>query len=101
MNKYAIIRIKGKQYRVSEGDELLVDRNANIEPEILLYFDGDKPLIGKPLVDKIKLKFTPLEIEVKGEKVTVQKYKSKSRYRKKTGFRPVYSKIKVDKITSS
>jgi len=94
--KYAVIRIKGRQYKVKDGEELLVDKllDKKAVPEVLLLVDGEKVILGKPVIKDEKLKIEVLE-EEKGEKLEVQKYKAKSRYRKKIGFRPIFSKIKV------
>ena len=99
MSKFAIVRIKGSQYKVSEGDEILIDKagSADIVPEVLMVCDGDKVTIGKPLLDnKVGVKI--LKDVEKGNKVKVMKYKSKSRYRKTIGFRPKHTRLQVGKI---
>ena len=100
--KYAVVRIKGKQYRVSEGDCLLVDRvkEKEITSEVLLVVDEKKVEIGTPVVKNAKV-ILKVEGEEKGEKIDVLKYKAKSRYRKHIGFRPTFTKVTVGKITSS
>jgi large subunit ribosomal protein L21 len=100
MAKYAVIDIKGNQYKVKEGDEILVDRLVK-EPEtrVLLVVDGDKVKIGKPKVRGAKVKTKMLKEKVKGKKLTVLTYKAKSRYRRKVGFRPVFSRLFIDKIS--
>ena len=99
--KYAVIRIKGNQYKVTEGQELLVDklRDKKIEPEVLLLVDDGKVKVGKPTAKDTKVKIKILKEEEKGKKLYVQKYKAKSRYRKKIGFRPVYTRLLVEKIS--
>ena len=99
---YAVIRINKRQYKVVEGQELLLDKTEDkkIDPEVLLLVNDKKVVIGDPLVKGAKVKIKVIEQEVKGEKVTVQKYKAKSRYRKKIGFRPKHTKVKVEKISS-
>ena len=99
MAQYSIIRVNGKQYKAEEGKEILVDKmlDPKAEPEVLLTVDGDKVLVGTPLVKGAEVKVKILE-EVKGEKIHVMKYKSKSRYRKHTGFRAVYTKLLVEKL---
>ena len=101
MAKYAVIKISGHQYKVSEGEELLVDKikDPKTTPEVLLISDGEKLSLGKPTVIGAKVTFKILG-EEKGEKIEVIKYRAKSRYRKHTGFRPSYSKIQILKITS-
>lgn len=100
MSKYAVIRLQGHQYKVSEKDEILVDLlgDKKPEPEVLLISDEGKVKIGKPIIKDAKITFKILEPEVKGEKIYVSKYKAKSRYRRRTGFRPKYSKLLVQTI---
>jgi len=100
MAKYAIVQISGHQYKVSEGDELLVDRLQEEEaPAVLLVADGDKVTVGTPVIPGAKVAYKILG-EEKGQKVEVIKYRSKSRYRRHTGFRHSYTKIQIGKITS-
>jgi len=102
MSKYAVIKIKGTQYKVAEGEEILVDRlgeKEKPEAKVLLVSQDGNVKVGKPEVRGAKVTFKVLEPEVKGEKITVFKYKAKSRYRKKRGFRPVYTKLLVEKIS--
>ena len=99
---YAVIRINGKQYKVTEGQELLLDKTEEdkIDPEVLLLVSDKGIAIGDPLVKGAKVKIKIIDKELKGKKVTVQKYKAKSRYRKKIGFRPKHTKVKIEKISS-
>lgn len=99
--KYAVIRIKNNQYKVVEGEELLVDKlnDKTIDSEVLLYVDGKNIKLGDPVIKKAKVKIKVIEEEVKGEKIHVQTFKAKSRYRRKKGFRPVYSRIKIEKLS--
>jgi len=101
--KYAVIRIKGNQFKVSEGEEILIDKiiDKTVEPEVLLYVDGKKAKVGNPVVKKAKVKIKILEKELKGKKIHVQTFKAKSRYRRKKGFRPIYSKIMIEKLSLS
>jgi large subunit ribosomal protein L21 len=101
MAKYAVIKISGHQFKVIEGQELLVDKikDPKETAEVLLISDGDKVSLGKPLVSGAKVTFKILG-EEKGEKIEVRTYKAKSRSRKHIGFRPIYSKIQILKITS-
>ncbi len=100
MSKYAVVRIGGKQYKVEEGQEILVDKLADpkkIVIETLLFVDGEKVEVGKPTLKKeIKLKVLS-ELE-KGEKVDIYKFKAKSRYKRHTGFRAQYTRLLVEKI---
>ncbi len=100
MSKYAVIKIQGHQYQVSEKDEILVDYLGETKPEaeVLLISDEGKLNIGKPTVKGAKVTFKVVEEIVAGEKIYVQKFKAKSRYRRKTGFRPKYTKLLVQTI---
>ena len=101
MSKYAIIKLQGSQYKVSEGDEILIDRlpDEKVVPQILLAVSDKGVSVGTPEVKGAKVGFKILQSEEKGEKVSVLKYKSKSRYRKRRGFRPLYTRLLVEKIT--
>ncbi len=101
--KYAVIQTGGKQYRVSEGDELLVEKieaekGAQIDFDQVLLVAGDKKImVGQPLVAGAKVKAKVLD-QVKGEKIRVAKFRAKSRYRKVKGHRQRLTKIKIIKI---
>jgi large subunit ribosomal protein L21 len=100
IKKYAVLEISGKQYRVSEGDEILIEgyKSGEIAIETLLVADGEKVEIGKPTLDKVKIGYKIIG-EEKGEKIEIIKYKSKSRYRRHTGFRPQYTRVLINKIS--
>ena len=109
--KYAVIRLLGRQYKVEEGQEIVVDKMNDLKliPEVLLVSDGDptspeirgarKVLVGKPLVKGAKVSIKVVKDVEKGEKIEVYHFKAKSRYRKHTGFRPQYTRILIEKIT--
>ncbi len=97
---YAVLRIKGHQYRVSQGQEILVDKvgDSKVEAEILLVSKAGTVKVGKPLVKDAKVSIKILGDE-KGEKLDIYKYKSKSRYRRHTGFRSQLTKLLIQKIS--
>ncbi|MBI2268318.1 MAG: 50S ribosomal protein L21 [Candidatus Blackburnbacteria bacterium] len=104
--KYAVFSHAGKQYKVSEGDEVLLPGSLGSDPkdlelsQILLVSDEEKVKIGTPLVTGAKIACEILG-EEKGKKIEVFKYKAKSRYRKHTGHRSLYTRVRVQKITHS
>jgi large subunit ribosomal protein L21 len=104
--KYSIIKTGGKQYKVSEKDTIFVDRldlkeNSQFTfPEVLLVRIDDKLYIGSPFVKEAKV-IGKVQGETKGEKIRVSKFKAKVRYRRTTGFRPIYTKIIIDSIDIS
>jgi large subunit ribosomal protein L21 len=102
--KYAVIKTGGKQYKVSEGDVIEVDKldvkegPLNFEEVLLVVSDGNVQ-VGKPMLSGTKVSATLLE-QKKGEKIRVAKFKSKVRYRRVTGFRALLSKVRIEKIES-
>lgn len=98
--KYAVIKYQGHQYKVSEGEEILVSKLSDkSEPEVLLIAEEGKVKVGKPFLKEAKVKIKVLAEEEKGEKLHIYKFKAKSRYHRKTGFRPSYSRILIEKIS--
>jgi len=80
----------------------LVDKISEneLKPEVLLLVEGDKVFVGKPQVEKVKIGLKIVSPEEKGKKIQVLTYKAKSRYRKRHGFRPKYTRLLVEKISS-
>jgi len=103
MDKFAVIRIGGKQYRVTEGQEILVDKLADIKkvtPEVLLFVEGETVEVGTPVLEKAKVAVKVVAELEKGEKVDIFKYKAKSRERRHVGFRAQYTRLLVEKISN-
>ncbi|MBS7229016.1 MAG: 50S ribosomal protein L21 [Christensenellales bacterium] len=99
---YAIIRTGGKQYNVSVGDEVLVEKlNAEVGEEVsfevLMLADDSGIKIGTPVVEGVSAKAEVVE-HGKGKKVIVFKYKPKKNYRKKQGHRQPYTMVKIKAI---
>ena len=99
---YAVIVSGGKQYKVSEGDvirveKLEVEEGANVSfDQVLLINDGSLK-IGTPTVQGAKVSGTVLQ-NGKAKKVIVYRYKRKSGYHKKNGHRQLFTEVKIDKI---
>jgi len=100
---YAIVETGGKQYRVSPGQSLDVERldvaqgNTVELDKVLLIAQDDRVTVGNPTVSGAKVIATS-QGEGKGKKIIVFKYKPKVRYRKKTGHRQAYTRLTIDKI---
>ncbi|AMP20751.1 50S ribosomal protein L21 [endosymbiont 'TC1' of Trimyema compressum] len=100
---YAVIENGGKQYKVSEGDVLRLEKietkvgSLVEDSKVLLVSDGKETKIGTPVVDgaKVTLKVTD---HGKGEKIIVYKMKPKKGYRRKQGHRQPYTEVTVEKI---
>lgn len=94
--KYAVIRLAGRQLKVTEGQELKVTAPEQSEAEVLLKVNDDKVEIGEPvLATKAKLEMLGVE---KGKKLDILRFKAKSRYSKHTGFRPLLRKFRVTSL---
>lgn len=101
---YAIIKTGGKQYKVSEGDLVRVEKLAyevgetvDFDQVLLVSNDGELQ-VGSPLVEGAKVSAT-VEDQNKDKKVVVYKYKPKKQYRKKHGHRQPYTLVKINSIS--
>jgi large subunit ribosomal protein L21 len=100
MNKYAILKISGNQILVEEKKEYLIPKTSkDVKPDVLLASDGTKIFVGQPLLNNVVVKYEIDDQIIKGKKLDIFKYKSKSRYRKKMGFRSMNSRLKIDSIS--
>lgn len=102
--QYAIIRSGGKQYKVSAGSTVEMDRlntsgKGYTFDEVLLLVNDGKVTIGKPTIKGASV-LAKLVEEKKGDKLKIVKYKAKVRYRRAMGFRSRLSVVHIDKIES-
>jgi len=101
--KYAVIKASGAQYRVAEGEGLDIfqiegkEGDKVVFKEVLLYEDGDKILVGQPLVKGAVVKAIIVK-DFRGEKIRVATYKAKSRYRRVKGHRDELTRVKIESI---
>lgn len=100
---YAIIKTGGKQYRVSEGDSIFVEKLEAAEGEVVTFDEviavskEDALVVGKPLVEGAKVT-AKVEKQGKARKILVFKYKAKANYRKRQGHRQPFTKVVIEKI---
>ena len=100
---YAIIETGGKQYKVSEGDVLQVEKLQASEGEtveldkVMAISKDDGLTVGTPWIENAKVTATILN-HGKKDKIIVFKYKPKKNYRKKQGHRQPFTQLKVEKI---
>ena len=105
-NMYAIIGTGGKQYKVSEGDVITVERLEVEEgqsvdfDQVFTIIDGENVLIGKPLVDGAKVIGEILK-HGRDKKILVFKYKSKKNYRRRQGHRQPFTKVRITSILAT
>ena len=103
--EFAVIETGGKQYQVSVGDKINIEKlagdhkegDAVIFDKVLLVDDGSDTTIGTPFIKAASVKATITKI-ARAPKVIVIKYKQKSRYFKKNGHRQPYFQVKIDAL---
>jgi large subunit ribosomal protein L21 len=98
MSSYAIISLGGKQYRVSEGERLLVDRlradeGATVEPRVLLVGGNGAPDLSPSATVTARVVGHEL-----GEKIRIGKYRRRTGYKKHTGHRSKLTRIEIESI---
>lgn len=98
---YAVIATGGKQYKVSEGDVIRVEKlgaeaDSKFTFDQVLYVDGK---VGNPTVEGASVEATVVG-DGKAKKVIVYKYKRKTGYHKKNGHRQQYTAVKIEKINA-
>ncbi|MCC7019413.1 MAG: 50S ribosomal protein L21 [Ardenticatenales bacterium] len=101
---YAIVQHGGHQYRVEPGKTVEIERIEAVAGDTVtfdqvLFLGGETTKVGAPTVAGATVRATVVG-EMKGDKILVQKYKPKSRYKIRTGHRQRYTQLKVDAITA-
>lgn len=102
---YAIVITGGKQYKVSEGDVLFIEKldaeaGADVTfDQVLLVSKEDGVVVGSPVVAGATVAAKVLK-NGKAKKILVYKYKSKKNYRRKQGHRQPYTQVQIEKINA-
>jgi large subunit ribosomal protein L21 len=99
---YAVIRTGGKQYRVSEGERLRVEKldgqvGESLQFDQVLMLGGEKVQIGTPLVSGAQVT-AQIIAQDRAKKIIVYKYRRRKNYRRKAGHRQPYTELKVTAI---
>ena len=100
---YAVIKTGGKQYRVSPGDTIAVEKipgevgDTVAITDVLMIGSEQKTAIGSPLVKGAEVTGT-ITGQAKGKKITIHKFKRKTGYKKKIGHRQLLTQIKISEI---
>jgi large subunit ribosomal protein L21 len=100
---YAVVETGGKQYKVSAGEIVKVDKLSREVGEkveldrVLLVADGEEVHVGQPTVEGAKVLATVTD-HVKGPKIIVFKHRPRERYRRKKGHRQSYTRLTIDQI---
>ncbi len=103
--EFAVIHTGGKQYTVSKGDTITIEKLSNDHKagdkvtfdKVMLVDDGKNTTIGTPYIAKAVVNATVVEMG-RAAKVLVVHYKQKSRYYKKNGHRQPFVKVKIDSL---
>ena len=101
---YAIITAGNKQYRVSQGDVIYIDKvnqenDSTISFDALLIENNGEIKVGSPIVEGAKVE-GKVVAQVKGEKIMIYKYKSKKNYHRRQGHRQPYTNVEITKINA-
>ena len=101
---YAIISAGNKQYRVSQGETIYIDKvnledGAAISFDALLVENAGEVKVGNPVVEGAKVE-GKVVAQVKGEKIRIYKYKSKKNYHRRAGHRQPYTKVEITAINA-
>lgn len=100
---YAVIKTGGKQYKVSEGEAIYIEKldlaeGSEVEFEVVAGHDGKSFHVGSPLVQSAKVAGKVLK-NGRAKKVTVFTYKPKKGSKRKLGHRQMYTKVQIEKIS--
>ena len=100
---FAIVETGGKQYRVTEGEIIEVEKLAAPVGEtvtldrVLMIGDGEQTRIGRPLVEGARVQAKVVDQD-RGRKLIIFKYKPKIRYRRKAGHRQSFTRLQIERI---
>ena len=101
---YAIFKTGGKQYRVSEGDTIFVEKLQSNADDVIEFSDvilvnkDDKITVGEPVIKKAKVTAKVLK-NGKSKKITVFNYRPKKGSKRKMGHRQPYTKLLIESIS--
>jgi large subunit ribosomal protein L21 len=102
---YAIIVDGGRQYKVIEGQELVIDYRDVSSGDVLQFDEvvalsnGSTLALGEPTLGGAKVTAKVLGV-MQGPKLTVQKFRRRKTYRRKTGHRQLFTKVQIEKIVA-
>ena len=101
---YAIIAAGGRQYRVSQGDTIYIDKveqeaGSSISFDVLMIGGEGEVKVGNPILAGAKVE-GKVVAQVKGEKIKIYKYKSKKNYHRRAGHRQPYTKVEITAVNA-
>ena len=101
---YAIIATGGKQYRVSQGDVIFIEKiekdvDSTVDFDVLMLGGEGDVKVGNPTIAGAKVE-GKVVAQVKGEKIRIYKYKSKKNYHRRAGHRQPYTKVEITAVNA-
>ena len=102
---YAVIKTGGKQYRVAEGDVILVEKldaetGSSVElDDVLMVGNADDTKVGTPFVSGSKVTAT-VKDQVRGKKVEIIKFRRRKHHQKRTGHRQYHTVLEINSISA-
>ncbi len=105
MSQFAIIKTGGKQYKVAEGQKLIIEKLPVAESgqvvfdDVLMVSEGDNVKIGTPKVEGATVT-AKVNKQGRARKIIVFKYRAKKRYSKKAGHRQHFTEVQIEKISA-
>ena len=102
---YAVIATGGKQYRVSEGDVIQIEKlnaeeGSDVDFEnVLMVGEGDDVKIGAPYIDGCKVTAT-VQSQMRGKKIEIVKFKRRKHHQKRTGHRQYLTQVEIKSISA-
>ncbi|MFO0694176.1 MAG: 50S ribosomal protein L21 [Polyangiales bacterium] len=101
---YAVIKTGGKQYRVSQGETLRVEKlpgdvGAKVEFNEILLVGGEKVVVGKPTVAGAKV-VASIVAQDRAKKIIVFKMRRRKNYRRKNGHRQPYTELRIESVSA-
>ncbi|HAR40300.1 MAG TPA: 50S ribosomal protein L21 [Coprothermobacter sp.] len=100
---YALLEIRGKQYKVKENSTILVPGWEEIKPEevkVLMVKDEENTVVGTPFVESAEIEFEPVK-QIRTKKIKVRRFKAKVNYHRKKSHRIRYTILRVKGIKTS
>jgi len=99
---HAVIRTGGKQYRVTQGDLVRIEKLEGVAGDKItfdevLFLGGDAPKFGSPLVQGAKVS-GEIVSQGRGEKIVIFKFKRRKKFRRKAGHRQSYTAVKITEV---
>lgn len=95
--KYAVVQLGGKQFQIKEGDTFKIERQSSLLFNVLMFSEDGKVELGTPFLSDVEVK-AEIKEDIRGPKIRIGRYKSKSRYRRIKGHKQPLSIVEIQSI---